>query len=650
MGKSNNKNIIPVKAIAILIIISLLLTPVTVTADTVALSTSVKVTLNLNGGSAKGANTSITSKDGTYSPLKFIADPTKKGYKFAGWFSTKSGGTKLDHTSDLIENNNHSIYAHWTGKKYKVTFKGNGGKASSKSMTVQYGKAYGTLPTASKNGYGFTGWYTSKGKKIVSTTNYTTIGNTTLYAKWAKKRKITFSPNGGDVSTKSKIVLNGKTYGTLPTPTRKGYLFSGWYTKKSGGIKIVYNKKVRLSKNTILYAKWKQSKFTVKFNANGGNILIKSKKVTYNKKYGIMPTPVRTGYNFDGWYVDSIKGMKVTSSTIYKQTKGQTLFARWSPKNIKVQFDGNGGKSSLKYKTVKYDSAYGDLPAPSRSNYKFLGWYTSKISGSKISSTTKMKYTTTRTLYARWAKISTVTFNYRNGVKGIANKKIVFGENYGKLPKSTRPNYTLRGWYNKKYGGTRVKSTTKVTGTKNSILYAQWEWNMSVKKMYAVKGSKARPGTRRNGFAGVTIHNTGNSSASADALNHANYLLGSGANKSASWHYCVDDKIATQSIPENEKAWHAGDGSSGKGNSKTIAIEICMNDGGDLLDATENGAKLAADILHRNGVSKAVSGINLHQHNFFSSYGKNCPEKIRSGDPYSWATFVKRVNFYLDKM
>ena len=243
----------------------------------------------------------------------------------------------------------------------------------------------------------------------------------------------------------------------------------------------------------------------------------------------------------------------------------------------------------------------------------------------------------------------TLKFSYRNGSKGIANKEITFGETYGELPVTSRDNYEFRGWFTQKYGGEMVTSDTVVTTNEDTTLYAQWEWKQPVKKMYTKKGSKARSGIKRNGFAGVTIHNTDNTGKTADALSHGKYLKGSGKNAKASWHYCVDDEIATASIPEKERALHAGDG-TGKGNSKTIGIEICVNKGGDLFDATENGAKLAADILHRNGVKEAKSGVNVHQHNYFSSFGKDCPKNIRAGDPYNWKTFVERVNYYLDQM
>ena len=166
---------------------------------------------------------------------------------------------------------------------------------------------------------------------------------------------------------------------------------------------------------------------------------------------------------------------------------------------------------------------------------------------------------------------------------------------------------------------------------------------VEVKEMLAPIGSKCRPGRARTGFAGVTIHNTGNTGKGADALSHGKYLQGGGAGTTASWHYAVDETLATRSILESEIAWHAGDG-TGNGNYKTVAIEICMNSDGNITKATDNAAELAADILRRNGITKA-SGY-LYQHNHWS--GKNCPQKIRAGVPYSWDAFIKKVQSFLD--
>lgn len=69
---------------------------------------------------------------------------------------------------------------------------------------------------------------------------------------------------------------------------------------------------------------------TVSFNAAGGSVGTASKVVTEGKSYGSLPTPVRDGYTFDGWYTSSSGGTRVTSSTTVTQTKNHTLYAHWT--------------------------------------------------------------------------------------------------------------------------------------------------------------------------------------------------------------------------------------------------------------------------------------------------------------------------------
>jgi N-acetylmuramoyl-L-alanine amidase len=139
----------------------------------------------------------------------------------------------------------------------------------------------------------------------------------------------------------------------------------------------------------------------------------------------------------------------------------------------------------------------------------------------------------------------------------------------------------------------------------------------------------------------ITIHNTGNSSIGANAKAHANYIKGdTAANAPVSWHYTVDDKCIFQHIPDNEDAFHAGDG-AGDGNRKSIGIEICMNADGDLIKATDNAAELTASLCRKY----CIPTENIRQHQQWS--GKNCPQMIRRNEPYSWNDFILKVKEFL---
>lgn len=73
----------------------------------------------------------------------------------------------------------------------------------------------------------------------------------------ATKYTVTLNAGGGSVSPTSITVTKGSTYGALPTPTRSGYTFSGWFTAASGGTEITSSTAVNLSGNQTLYAQWK---------------------------------------------------------------------------------------------------------------------------------------------------------------------------------------------------------------------------------------------------------------------------------------------------------------------------------------------------------------------------------------------------------
>lgn len=82
-----------------------------------------------------------------------------------------------------------------------------------------------------------------------------------------KSYQVYFDCNGGISSTKSKEVVQGKTYGELPLPTRDGYQFDGWYTDLGGGEKIVPTTIVSLAGNQTLYAHWKDNSTTITFHS-----------------------------------------------------------------------------------------------------------------------------------------------------------------------------------------------------------------------------------------------------------------------------------------------------------------------------------------------------------------------------------------------
>ena len=146
---------------------------------------------------------------------------------------------------------------------YTVTFDPNSGSVSPSSKVVTYGAAYGDLPTPTKRGYDFQGWHTTGDGGygsyylVTSSTIVSRTENHTLLAFWgAHTYTITLDPNGGTVSPTTCQIIYYHRYTNLPTPTRTGYTFDGWYTAASGGSKVSSGTTVSITAAQILYAHW----------------------------------------------------------------------------------------------------------------------------------------------------------------------------------------------------------------------------------------------------------------------------------------------------------------------------------------------------------------------------------------------------------
>lgn len=360
---------------------------------------SYKVTLDGNGVSNPSPIT--VTYDKTYADLPVL---TRTGYAFKGWYTAKTGGTQISTSTTVAITENTTLYAQWEAGGMTVTLDVNGGSCSVSNLSVVFDGKYNGLNDATRTGYTFTGWYTEKsgGTKVTSDTTVSNTKDHTLYAQWtANKYTVTFDPNGGSVSPTSNSVTYDATYGDLPTPTRTGYTFNGWYTAKSGGVKVTSTEAVSITANQTLYARWTANSYTVTLDSNGGTVSSTNKSVTYDATYGDLPTPIRTGYTFTGWFTAKTGGTQVTSSTKVAIIANQTLYARWAINSYTLTFDANGGTVGTSSTKVNYDTAYGTLPTPTRDYYTFKGWYTAKSGGTQVTSSTKMG-TSNTTVYAQW--------------------------------------------------------------------------------------------------------------------------------------------------------------------------------------------------------------------------------------------------------
>ena len=191
----------------------------------------------------------------------------KKGYTFAGWNTQPDGKGTFYEENAYVKNLTKkadevvTLYAQWTAAQYQITYNLNGGKNNKKNpKTYKITSKTIKLSNPSKKGYVFKGWYCDKKctKKVTSIKKGST-GKVTLYAKWAKEKyTITYKLNGGKNNKKNpKIYTITSKMIKLAAPTRKGYVFKGWYRDKKCTRKVTSIKKGSTGKIT-LYAKWKK--------------------------------------------------------------------------------------------------------------------------------------------------------------------------------------------------------------------------------------------------------------------------------------------------------------------------------------------------------------------------------------------------------
>lgn len=221
-------------------------------------SASYTVTLNVNNGTVSPTSKTISGS-----------------YTFQGWYTTNSSsGTKVSNPSSYRASSNNTLYAIWASSptmtgislptptrnvSYKVTFDPSGGSVSPTSKNVT-------------GSYSFSGWSTASGdsSKIVSSSNYTTTSNITLYAIWSS------SPSLSGIS--------------LPTPTRSAV----------------------------------DGTFTVTLDGNGGSL---SSSIT-----NPIVTTSKTSFTFAGWSTTSGDASKIiTNTSSYTTTSARTIYAIWTP-------------------------------------------------------------------------------------------------------------------------------------------------------------------------------------------------------------------------------------------------------------------------------------------------------------------------------
>ena len=374
----------------------------------------------------------------------------------------------------------------FTINSYTVSFNGNGGTSTTTSKTVTNGSTYGTLPTPTRAGYSFNGWYTSSsgGTKITSSTSVKLTSAQTLYAHWTDDIKPTgaigTTNNMASIQTAtlnlndsagivgyywgtSSSYLNNAYTATTSKSVTKSIVSSGTYylvVKDIGG---------NLSNSTSI------TYYQTKLNANGGSVSTSS-VLTKSGNSFILPTPTRSGYDFKGWSINSNSNSgSYSSGALFSPSANTVLYANWSVEPIqshKVTYNYafNGGSSSTVDNVIVNEKNMVDLtPLAMKSGWEFVGWNT--YSYAKEGLKTLEMGTEDITLYAIYKK--TLTAWFYSGITGVNRVSyttrsidLYNNQSYGSfnLPTPNNVNgYTASGW--------RTDENTEIGQFKNGEIY-----------------------------------------------------------------------------------------------------------------------------------------------------------------------------------
>lgn len=324
------------------------------------------VSYNLNGGTNNDQNISkYTILD---TPVK-LYNPTYEGFVFEGWFTKNDfSGERItylskDNLGDI------TLYAKWS-QAYTITYNTNGGLNDGRNPSVftENTETF-SLYEATKLNFTFLGWFDNEALSGTPVTQITkgTKSNVVLWAKWSSAQiTVTFNPNGGGVSPMTKVVKKGGTYGELPTPTKAGYKFDGWFTEIDGGTQVLPTTSVLSNADHTLFAQWTENVYTVTYNLDGGTNAA-GNPATF--KCSNLPIALldatKDGEYFAAWYLDAEFTKRVTKIDA-GSLKNVELWARFSATPLVFDLVGSSAYSVRAANT----SISGDIDIPQTYNGK----------------------------------------------------------------------------------------------------------------------------------------------------------------------------------------------------------------------------------------------------------------------------------------
>lgn len=498
------------------------------------------ITLNPDGGSVSSDLISVT-----YGEEYTLPTPIKTGYSFAGWFNNYV--EVKDGTWNEL--NSITLVARWIANTYTVTlnniipvkadisviFDNNYSGGGRRTVKISDGATliYPVVPT--RNGYLFTGWYTSASCSEIYDFSGSITDDLTLYAGWEKH--IASSSQNTNIIPSSYTSSKPLQLST-DTSSANSHHYLYFVANESGEHKIYFKNSVssadystyvkvsNLTANTVIndYFSCSSTIYSgITFSCEQGDVIViefykyflsadiyfyfngftspvstavaegktivgyrydKSSTISQSIIYDneiALPTPIREGYTFLGWF----SGGSEFKSGKWTTLSDVSLEPGWKANENTITFNADGGRVSESTLKVSYEQPY-TLPIPTKSGHTFIGWYCNGIQISNGIWTGNYDITLT----ARWTvdgfsvtyenvsqidSTATVFYNFNyleNGTVKIDSITHGNGQNVNYPEMPIRSGYVFIGWYKDPECTNRFDFTETIT--QDIMLYARW--------------------------------------------------------------------------------------------------------------------------------------------------------------------------------
>lgn len=400
---------------------------------------TVYCNFDANGGTVEKAKQAVIPQDKYW----ILPTPTRSGYDFDGWYTDKTGGTKITTESVVDPESSFTLFAHWITddiEKPSVTLTATNDINPSQNVTIDLcdnigikGYYWGTSSSYSNNAYTTTS-STSISKTVDSAGTYyatavDTSGNVSSTVS-ITFYKTTLNANGGSVSPTLVLTKSGNSF-TFPTPTRSNYTYDGWSTSSSATSGV---KTLSPSSNETYYAVWSyvdSQEPTVLLSSTNNVASSQTVTISLSDNVGIK------GYYWGTSSSYSSNAYSTTSSTTISKTvdSAGTYYATAvdTSDNVsstvsitfyKITLNANGGSVSPTSVLTKSGNSF-TFPIPTRSNYTYVGWSTSSSATSGVKT---ISPSSNAIYYAVWK--SNYTFVWGQDNWNFYNSDSYFGNYY----------------------------------------------------------------------------------------------------------------------------------------------------------------------------------------------------------------------------